>query len=96
LITHINGTDSPRNINEKSLFHHEFRRAGTRDEWLGTCFPTLTIAGRVVGAPVSGDVFSSEVEQATAEVVKPGATGARVIRAQILLAGARGTKKTTG
>jgi lipoprotein-anchoring transpeptidase ErfK/SrfK len=47
----------------------------------------LTVAG--VGATVSGGLVSSEVERIVSATVGPGATGARVIRAQILLACAR-------
>ena len=47
------------------------------------------LATSVIAASVSGNLISSEVEQAATAVVGPGATGPRVIRAQILLACAR-------
>jgi hypothetical protein len=49
----------------------------------------LVLATSIIAAPVSGNLISSEVEQAATRVVEPGATGPRVIRAQILLAFAR-------
>src|SRR5271165_621247 len=47
----------------------------------------MTTAG--LGATVSGNLISNEVEHTTTAAVGPGAAGARVIRAQILLACAR-------
>jgi peptidoglycan hydrolase-like protein with peptidoglycan-binding domain len=41
------------------------------------------------GAPVAGDLFSRQVEVPTAGIVGPGASGAKVVRAQILLGRAR-------
>jgi lipoprotein-anchoring transpeptidase ErfK/SrfK len=49
----------------------------------------LVLATSTVGATVSRNSISSEVEQTTTGAVGPGATGARVIRAQILLGCAR-------
>jgi len=49
----------------------------------------LTFAMPSIGGPLSGDQISREVEQPTTAAVAPGATGARVIRAQILLGCAR-------
>jgi lipoprotein-anchoring transpeptidase ErfK/SrfK len=49
----------------------------------------LVLATSIIATPGSGDLISSEVEQAATGVVEPGATGPRVIRAQILLACAR-------
>jgi lipoprotein-anchoring transpeptidase ErfK/SrfK len=54
-----------------------------------TIAAALALAAAAVGAPVSGTPVSSEVERAVTAAVGPGATGARVIRAQILLACAR-------
>jgi lipoprotein-anchoring transpeptidase ErfK/SrfK len=50
---------------------------------------SLVLATSVFAAPVSGNPISSEVEQTATAAVGLGATGARVIRAQILLACAR-------
>jgi lipoprotein-anchoring transpeptidase ErfK/SrfK len=45
----------------------------------------LVLATSIIAAPVSGNLISKEVEQSATGVVEPGATGAQVIRAQILL-----------
>lgn len=50
---------------------------------------TLALAMSAVGASVTRNPISSDVETATTRVVGPGASGARVIRAQILLGCAR-------
>ncbi len=49
----------------------------------------LVLATSIIAAPVSDNRMASEVEQAATGVVAPGATGPRVIRAQILLDCAR-------
>jgi peptidoglycan hydrolase-like protein with peptidoglycan-binding domain len=46
----------------------------------------LVVAAAGMGASVSGSLISGEVESGVTAPVGPGATGARVIRAQILLA----------
>jgi lipoprotein-anchoring transpeptidase ErfK/SrfK len=50
---------------------------------------TLVLASSIIAAPVAGNFISGQVEQAAAEPVGPGATGACVIRLQILLACSR-------
>src|SRR5580693_8243766 len=54
-----------------------------------TIAAVLVAAAAGVGAPLSGSLVSSEVERVVTATVGPGAAGARVIRAQILLACAR-------
>jgi lipoprotein-anchoring transpeptidase ErfK/SrfK len=49
----------------------------------------LILATSGIGRPVSGELIARAVEQPTTVAVGPGATGARVIRAQILLGSAR-------
>ncbi len=49
----------------------------------------LVFSTSIIAATVSGNLISSEVEQAATGVVEPGAMGPRVIRAQILLDRAR-------
>jgi len=55
----------------------------------GVIAAALVVAAAGVGATVSGSLTTSEVERAGNATVGPGATGARVLRAQILLACAR-------
>jgi len=61
------------------------RRTGLRE----LIAATLALAMSAVGATVPRNTISSEVENPTTQVVEPGASGARVIRAQILLGCAR-------
>ena len=55
----------------------------------GVAAVVLILATSGIGRPLSGDLISREVEQPTTAAVGPGASGARVIRAQILLGCAR-------
>src|SRR5271166_4951206 len=55
----------------------------------GVIAAALVVAAAGVGATVSGSLATSEVERVGNATVGPGATGARVLRAQILLACAR-------
>ncbi len=74
--------------------------AVSADEWLDTCWcigmqiargiaTALALVTSILAATVAGNPFSREVEQAATGFVEPGATGPRVIRAQILLDRAR-------
>jgi len=67
-------------------YARNYMRGSTLHELIAA---VLVLAASGLGAAVSSDLFSSEVEHATAAPVGPGATGAKVLRAQILLGCAR-------